>query len=347
MRKTITSVLLFICFQLHAQFQFSGKVNSNYKNATAYLSIVDNYNQTHLFLTEQILLESKIDSLGEYHFKGDFLSPNSKIYNIHIDNCQSAVNDYKHLTNHCDDSKNILFIANNTDVVYFPLNSLAQVFCETPKGEPHTQAIQKIDSLQEKLFANLSYNINDKQRIITYKNSFKQLQKFSKTLHAPLAELYTYQLYANKESIYNPFYLADLKTSDYYLTLLQKLEITHPKYAKQLQQNLIQDQYPLLQHKKDNHKTLALLLAVLLTLSIVTNIYYFKKRKGPKKVILNYKEVLTAQEQKILELMHQKMTNKEIANALFISVSTVKTHINNIYSKLKISSRKEIGIFYN
>ncbi|PHS10334.1 MAG: hypothetical protein COA88_02515 [Kordia sp.] len=42
--------------------------------------------------------------------------------------------------------------------------------------------------------------------------------------------------------------------------------------------------------------------------------------------------------------MHQKTSNKNIADTLFIS--TVKTHINNIYSKLGISSRKEVHIFF-
>jgi len=45
-------------------------------------------------------------------------------------------------------------------------------------------------------------------------------------------------------------------------------------------------------------------------------------------------------------LMNQKMSNKEIADSLFISVSTVKSHINAIYTKLSITSRKEIPSFF-
>jgi ATP/maltotriose-dependent transcriptional regulator MalT len=33
------------------------------------------------------------------------------------------------------------------------------------------------------------------------------------------------------------------------------------------------------------------------------------------------------------------MSNKEIAGRLFVSVTTVKTHINNLYRKLDASSR--------
>ena len=35
-------------------------------------------------------------------------------------------------------------------------------------------------------------------------------------------------------------------------------------------------------------------------------------------------------------------TNKEIGSELFISVSTVKTHINNLYKKLNVTSRDEV-----
>ncbi|NQY30247.1 MAG: response regulator transcription factor [Flavobacteriaceae bacterium] len=49
----------------------------------------------------------------------------------------------------------------------------------------------------------------------------------------------------------------------------------------------------------------------------------------------------------MFELMHEKSSNKIIADSLFISVSPVKNHLNNIYSKLNISSRKEVDVFFD
>jgi DNA-binding CsgD family transcriptional regulator len=54
------------------------------------------------------------------------------------------------------------------------------------------------------------------------------------------------------------------------------------------------------------------------------------------------KEKLTKKELEILTFIQKGNSNKEIANALFIEVSTVKSHINKIYSKLEVSSRSEL-----
>ena len=53
-------------------------------------------------------------------------------------------------------------------------------------------------------------------------------------------------------------------------------------------------------------------------------------------------EPLSEQEQRIMRFLAAGQTNAEIAEALFISVNTVKTHVKNIYGKLGVSSRTEL-----
>lgn len=55
---------------------------------------------------------------------------------------------------------------------------------------------------------------------------------------------------------------------------------------------------------------------------------------------------LTSKETEVLELIVQGKANKEIAALLFVEISTVKTHINNIYNKLSVTNRKEARLKY-
>jgi len=50
-------------------------------------------------------------------------------------------------------------------------------------------------------------------------------------------------------------------------------------------------------------------------------------------------ELLTAREKEVLVCVSRGLKNREIANALFISEPTVKTHLYNIYDKLGVSDR--------
>lgn len=55
---------------------------------------------------------------------------------------------------------------------------------------------------------------------------------------------------------------------------------------------------------------------------------------------------LSAQEQKVLALVAEGKTNKEIANALGLSDKTVKNYLSNIFSKLNLSRRAEAAAFF-
>ncbi|WP_372776711.1 response regulator transcription factor [Mangrovibacterium sp.] len=61
----------------------------------------------------------------------------------------------------------------------------------------------------------------------------------------------------------------------------------------------------------------------------------------------DYSRLLTEKERRIWEGLASGKTNKEIASEFFIELSTVKTHINNLYKRLGVSSRKEAIALYN
>lgn len=54
---------------------------------------------------------------------------------------------------------------------------------------------------------------------------------------------------------------------------------------------------------------------------------------------------LTNREFEILLLISQGLTNQEIADQLFITLKTVKTHVSNILSKLEVNDRTQATIY--
>jgi DNA-binding CsgD family transcriptional regulator len=52
---------------------------------------------------------------------------------------------------------------------------------------------------------------------------------------------------------------------------------------------------------------------------------------------------LTASERRVAEMAAKGMTNREIAQALFVTMKTVAAHLTHTYQKLDISSRDELA----
>ena len=56
-------------------------------------------------------------------------------------------------------------------------------------------------------------------------------------------------------------------------------------------------------------------------------------------------EALTPREREVFYLASQGLKNAEIADELYVSEKTIKTHLRNIYSKLSLASKAELRLF--
>jgi DNA-binding CsgD family transcriptional regulator len=62
----------------------------------------------------------------------------------------------------------------------------------------------------------------------------------------------------------------------------------------------------------------------------------------PRKVIQTGLDALTASERRVAQLAAEGMSNKEIAQTLFVTIKTVEVHLSHAYRKLEISSRAQL-----
>ena len=54
---------------------------------------------------------------------------------------------------------------------------------------------------------------------------------------------------------------------------------------------------------------------------------------------------MTARESEVLKEIAKGLSNQEIADELYISLKTVKTHVSNILSKLQVEDRTQAAIY--
>jgi hypothetical protein len=92
------------------------------------------------------------------------------------------------------------------------------------------------------------------------------------------------------------------------------------------------------EYRTTNYWKLYIAGGILLASALSLYGYHFYKRR----VILKIWRELSQREMDIVGLILSGKSNKEVALALNIELSTVKTHVNNIYAKLGVNNRKDL-----
>jgi len=322
-QKICFIILFFISLKSYTQYNFEGQIAENVDGKTVYLSIIEDYRKLSRPYFEQIIKKTAVDSSGHFKFSGDNLSVDNRIYRIHVDECSDEVIKSNHFLGRCENSRSILFIANNRDTIAFPTSFADQVLCEIASTNPSSDAFLQIDVLKEEMAFDFFDFRSEASQKLNSKKWFNTFQDFGKNLNEPLAELYIFDFLSDKRNETYSHYLKDISKNDYYSNLSNRLEEKYPNtvFTKLYQTEIATDESLVSQSNSSDDWN------------------WIRKKK-------NSLAKLTAQERKIVDGILGDKTNKEIAADLFISLSTVKTHINNLYKKLNVSSREEIkGLF--
>ena len=338
----IVVFLLFISeSKLCAEYEISGKLNISsewqYQIFLATINKLDDYYNAN---PENIIQVGNIEQDGSFTLKGDNLPPESRFYRLYLIKEENSEFDAC-LYVGGEDHNFIHIIMDNSTKVH--VNADPSHFAPFGNYDLHGDA------------ANLA--LKDLNMLITPSFYFYEIRFPS--------ELQFSQQKLNRDL----FHFAD--TCDQILVSLaamvntdmdQYFELEYQKYldfGKELSEKLTNHSYTEDYFRKMNYysgdtsgfnipKWIYLLIAVLILALLLAVIKIFSLLRSIRKLthtqmkkVETIRPTFTKQEEKILALILQEKSNKEIASELFIELSTVKTHINKLYSKLGVKNRNE------
>ncbi|PCJ98680.1 MAG: helix-turn-helix transcriptional regulator [Flavobacteriaceae bacterium] len=340
--KQIVKLAFLLCMcHLQGQYSFTGQSE---KNKTVYLSVVEDYRKLSRIYLDQIINKTTSDSLGHFKFEGNNLLGENRIYSIHSDDCPDDAKNTNHFFGRCDNSRSILFLASNKDTITFPATSNFEILCDIISTNKNSDVFLEIEELKEEMIFDFTDFRSEASIKLNSKKWFAKLQDFGKSSQEPLVELYIYDFLSDKRNETHSYYLQDLDKNSYYDELLNRLNSIYPNTSfTQLYEAEIKTDKQLATFSKPSSPNLYWIFPILLGISLILNFYLISKQKAShRKQKDNAFKKLTQQEQKIVSQILENKTNKEIASEMFISLSTVKTHINNLYKKLDVGSREDI-----
>ena len=167
-----------------------------------------------------------------------------------------------------------------------------------------------------------NFNSTTLKRELMEKALDEKLRQFADTCSFPLVALY---------ALYKSDFESNIaENPNFYSRFLDKWKDEKSPYFEEFSKNIPAE------NKNHNYSVLFGFIGLLLGATLT---FFILKRKPQKS---EPAEILTIQEWKIFLMIQSGKSNKEISNELNIEISTVKSHVNNLYSKLKINSRKEI-----
>ncbi len=311
------------------EYDFSDKI---------YLSMIENYKELHNLLDEHIIAETEIDSFGYFHFDDLYLDSSDRIYRLNVPH-----KDHKSSFHYSNASGHnfVCFVTNGDDSIEVLKDEGGKIFgsLKSRKNPSTINSVRLLDDLTHQIKNDHFKNeINDLTKARYHQVYYDEIKAFIKNKGALERLIGVYFL----RNIYDPnnqLFFEDFNNNKtFYTTLRADLRKYHQNHrsTKTFERDL--ENWKLLANK--NAATIIRLLIVYSVLSSIVIILLL--RKSSRKNADISRNSLTNQETNIYNLMLKGHSNSEIAGELFISLSTVKKHINNIYKKLGITSRAQL-----
>jgi DNA-binding CsgD family transcriptional regulator len=288
----------------------------------ASLSLVPDFSRMYEVSNESIIQQADIHPDGTFAFTSGNMPPGDHLYRIHFSRKEDP---RASLIIGGPDENHLFLLAKPGSEIGIRIRGGRQLIGSISfDGFPVNQAVKDINQIAGFLDT-LDYYGPAVNRDFVREAVYERLRRYADTCSNPLISLY---------ALYHSRFESDFeKNPGYYTKYLRKWRKEDSEYFRAFRAQL--------QIDKEQSNIVPLVSALLFILMSIA-VYYFRRRKKSEK---NPFQSLTVQERKIFGLLKEGKSNKEISEICSVSLSTVKTHVNSIYSKLNLSSRTDVMDF--
>lgn len=291
------------------------KIDSTW-SSKIYLSYIPTFEDIYSMSADMIIANADISSDGYFEFNLDYLPEEDKLYRLHIvkktDHKSSLIIGGKH-------ENFLLLIAHKNSVIELEANTIIPPF----------KKVRFIKNNTNIAFQNIKDIIYDKDSLSSVSNAFKrkflndklksELMKIADTSSNPLVSMY---------AVYKSDFEVDFaKNKEFYESFSRKWSTSDNVYFENFNNKISE-------RKAKNNYFVIILGLFCVGVGFLFGKYFSFKNENVKK--------LSVQERKVFEMLKTGATNKEISEEFNIGVSTVKSHVSSILSKMNVKSRKEL-----
>jgi DNA-binding CsgD family transcriptional regulator len=334
-------------FRLEAQYVIDGILtDTSGKWGRIHLELVESIEDLTHLNANNVLVSSPIESNGYFRLEGMGLPEGKQLYRLFLMKKSDGERNVG-ISNGAVRNFNLIVLENDAKIS-LRCSDVATSFAYCSFGNsPESQAIahlydQILGPINREYIKDGIETSELKTQLLSRKQS-DMLLHFADTTNMVLPGIVALQLL--------PDFEAEFKNAPVrFRRFVQKIVAKAPKSAYALE---FKAKIEALEAKLFGKKTdwTSFLLVFFMTLSAVLSflaIRLHKKLRQLQTQILPNEPLdstalnaLSPKELEVLQLVAQGKSNKEIATALFIETSTVKSHVNKVYQKLGVTTRQE------
>lgn len=293
------------------------KLDNTWDNKV-YLSHIKSFDDMYLMSSDVIIAETSIDSKGNFKFDLDYLPKQTQLYRLHIVKKGDVATT---LTIGGNNENHLFVLANKNSIINLNSGLSAPPFDHSSvSGFKENIAFHQLRDYMGQTQKGIDTSSISKRNLLK-KDLQQYLFKVVDTTDYALVGLYALNAFGRNQNSTEYQKLQE--------KFLERFDVANQSYFNETKFTTLNTN-----ENGRNHNWIFYVATLLISTTVIV-VWMFKKQKS------NYQK-LSSQERKVFDLVKLGKTNQEVANALNIEITTVKSHMSSIFNKMKIKSRKEI-----